>query len=190
METQYDNVEIFRRNMDSLKETSKDTDSEEIKYMTGSEIKVVNFDKVMLNYIEGMKLAYTPCSNDALFISKEDEYYFVEFKNGVLKKDKVFEVYNKIYDSLLVFNDIIDKNISFCREHVHFILVYNESKNPQEEAMFQGNNAKASIGKYISKKAKMEYVRFGLDRFKKIYFRNVFTYTEKEFEKKFLSEMC
>lgn len=188
METQYDNLDIFRRSVMTFKETSKDTDSGEAKYMTQSEIEVVNFDEVKNRYIKDMKLSITPCSNDALYISATGEYYFIEFKNGVMKKEKIYNVYNKIYDSLLIFNDIINQNISFCRENVNFILVYNESKNPNENEEIL-INPKVAIGKHFSSKAKTKFVRFDLNRFKKIYFKEVYTYTEKEFEEEFLAKL-
>ena len=37
-------------------------------------------------------------------------------------------------DGLLLFCDIVDKNIKFTRENVIFILVYNEEKSPLTEA--------------------------------------------------------
>lgn len=190
MAIQYDKIEIFRKNITSFKETSKDTDSGTVKYMTQSEVEVINFDKVKEDYIRGMKLSATPCSSDALYIKNEGKLYFVEFKNGFMKKDKVFNVYNKIYDSLLILNDIIGENISFCREHVNFMLVYNESKNPsQKEGTDKEDSAKARIGKYFTSKANQRYIRFDLGKFKKLYFRDVFTYTEKEFEEFFLAEL-
>lgn len=190
MEIQYDKIEIFNKNISSFKETSKDTDSGNIKYMTQSEVEVINFDKVKEDYVRDMKLSVTPCSNDALYIGREGKLYFVEFKNGVMKKDKVFNVYQKIYDSLLILNDIIGENISFCREHLNFILVYNESKNPYENGeTAKEDSAKVRIGKYFAAKANKKYVRFDLERFKKIYFSDVFTFTEKEFEKIFLAEL-
>lgn len=137
-----------------------------------------------------MFLSSTPCSNDALYIGKDNKIFFVEFKNGALGKNKkmIFNVYNKIYDSLLIFNDIVHQNISFCRENLYFILVYNESKNSYEECETKHEDSpKAMIGKLIHNKAKKKFVRFGLDKFEKIYFKEVFTYTESEFENLFLT---
>lgn len=74
-----------------------------------------------------MSLSSTPCSNHALYIGKD----------------------NKIYDSLLIFNDIVHQNISFYRENLYFILVYNESKNGYEECEAkQEDNPKTRISKY------------------------------------------
>ncbi len=186
----YEDIEIFKENLSSFKETSRDSDGEVPGCMTNSEIQVINFDKVKECYIREMNLSNTPCSNDALYIGKDKKIFFVEFKNGVMKKSKIFNVYNKIYDSLLIFNDIVGENISFCRQNLYFILVYNEGKNSCEKgAIEQQDSSKAVISKYVHNKAKKKYVRFGLDRFEKIYFKEVFTYTEKEFEDIFLSKI-
>lgn len=189
MVIQYDNFDIFRKNISSFRETSKDTtNSNIISYMTQSEVKVVDFDKVKDEYISKMKLSTTPCSTDALYINKKSQCYFVEFKNGKISKGKIYSIFNKIYDSLLIFNDIVNVNISFCRENVNFILVYNETKNPNtdETIMNQDKNSRVEIGKYFSKKAKKHFIRFDLEKFQKIYFHEVYTYTEKEFEEQFL----
>lgn len=188
METQYDEIEIFKKCLSTFKETSIDKDSDDVRYMTESQVQVVNYDNVKNKYIHGMKLKQTPCSNDALYIDSAGKYYFVEFKNGKMTQSKIYNVYNKVYDSLLIFNDIIEKNISFCRENVNFILVYNESKNPEDKTKPQ-ESARVSIGKYFAKKANKKYVRFEMDRFEKIYFKDVWTYTEKEFEEEFLQKL-
>ena len=186
----YEEIKIFKENLSSFKDTSRDSDGEAPKYMTNSEIQVINFDKVKESYIREMNLSDTPCSSDALYIGKEEKLFFVEFKNGAMKNNKIYNVYNKIYDSLLIFNDIVQKNISFCREHLNFILVYNEEKNPCEmNDIKQQDSSKIIISKCIHKKAKKKFIRFGLDKFEKIYFKEVFTYTEKEFEDNFLSKI-
>lgn len=186
----YEDIDIFKESLSSFKDTSQDSDGEVPDYMTDSEVQVINFDKVKESYIKGMKLSETPCSNDALYIGKDNELFFVEFKNGVMKNNKIYNVYNKIYDSLLIFNDIVGENISFCRQNLNFILVYNEGKNPyKKDELEQQDNSKAIIGKYFHKKAKEKFVRFGLLKFEKLYFKKVFTYTEKEFKDDFLSKI-
>lgn len=182
----YKDIEIFKNNISTFKETSHDTDGQCPGYMTESEIKVINFDKVKEDYVRGMKLSKMPCSNDALYIDKDKNIFFVEFKNGQIK-NKIYNVYNKIYDSLLMFNDIVNENISFCRQNVYFMLVYNEEKNSGLEGnKKQEDSSKAVISKLIHNKANKKFVRFGLKQFEKLYFKEVFTHTESEFEEKFL----
>ena len=186
------NIPIFKKNMSTFKETSYDKDGEKPGYMTDSQIQVINFDKVKDGYIKNLALSNTPCSNDALYFGKDNKIFFVEFKNGVLdeRPRRNFNICKKIYDSLLIFNDIVNKNISFCRENLYFILVYNENKNKREACKTeQEESSKAIISKKIHKKAKKKFVRFGLDRFEKLYFKEVFTYTESEFEDAFLSQI-
>ena len=186
------NIPIFKKNMSTFKETSYDKDGEKPGYMTDSQIQVINFDKVKDGYIKNLALSNTPCSNDALYFGKDNKIFFVEFKNGVLdeRPRRNFNICKKIYDSLLIFNDIVHQNISFCRENLYFILVYNENKNKREACKTeQEESSKAIISKKIHKKAKKKFVRFGLDRFEKLYFKEVFTYTESEFEDAFLSQI-
>ena len=183
----YKNIEIFKNNISTFKETSHDANGRCSRYMTESEIEVINFDKVKEDYVRGMNLSKMPCSNDALYIDKDKKIFFVEFKNGQMQNGKIYNVYNKIYDSLLIFNDIVKENISFCRQNVYFLLVYNEEKNSGlERYKKQEVSSKAAISKLIHNKAKKKFVRFGLEQFEKLYFKEVFTYTESEFEEKFL----
>ena len=42
-----------------------------------------------------MKLSHTPCSSDALYIDKNGDLYFIEFKNGIMTRSMIFNVYNK-----------------------------------------------------------------------------------------------
>lgn len=83
MEIPFDKIDIFSRNISSFKETSKDTNGEEIKYMTESEVEVINFDKVKDDYIRDMGLSTTPCSNDALFVSSKGNIFLLNLKMAV-----------------------------------------------------------------------------------------------------------
>lgn len=171
---------IFKNNHATLKKTSLDKSGNISEYMTESLLEVVDFDAVKEEHIKGLGLQYTPCSVDALYIDEKQKTSFIEFKNGEMSK-KEYNVYNKVYDSLLIFMDETGMNVSYCKENASFILVYNESKNSDEK--------KSSIGKYFYQKAKKKYVRFGMDRFEKLYFKEVFTYTEKEFQEQFVSRV-
>lgn len=183
----FEDIEIFKNCKCPIKKTSRDSGSNSPEYMVNSDLEVINFDKVTAKYVRKLKPPFLPKSNDALYIGKDKKIYFVEFKNGLLKSNEVFDIYNKIYDSLLIFNDIVNTNISFCRQHLYFILVYNEDKNPQDMLSVQTQeSAKVLIKKAVHRKAKQPFIRFGLDRFEKIYFKRVYTYTVREFDQKFL----
>lgn len=177
MNIQYDMIDIFNNNMSTLRKTSEDDNGVIVSYMTDSMIKVIDFDSVKNQYIKETGVSYVPHSVDAIYISKDLDISFIEFKNGKISKKINYDVFYKIYDSLLLFNDITGTTVSYCRKNVNFILVYNENKNSNE----QQESSKIQIAKYYSKKAKRNFVRFGLEQFEGLYFKNVFTYTESEF---------
>ena len=165
---------LFANNRSTLKETSKDDSNTE--YMTESGMEVVNFDKVKEVYVKELS-GEGVASIDALAVF-EDHIELIEFKNGCLEKrgkeEKEENLDKKIRDTLLLLCDIVNKNITYTREHVDFILVYNESKNPI--------TSKEINASHTSQKGGCEFTRFGFERLKGVYFRNVHTYTEDQFK--------
>ena len=169
---------LFSDNHSTLKETSKDDSNTE--YMTESEMEVINFDKVKEAYVNNLSVKGVT-SVDALVVFA-DHLELIEFKNGCLRNE-LKNIGDKIRDSLLLFCDIMEKSITYTREHVDFILVYNESKNKEKDCYNrQALEAREAIASHVFEKAKEERIRFRLDTFKKLYFRNVRTYTEKQFK--------
>lgn len=183
--------DIFENNKTTLKETSKDNSNKELSYMTNSQLEVVDFDGVKSEYIRGMRLIDTPCSSDALYSGNDDNVYLIEFKNGIMDNKTVYNVQEKIYTSLLIYTDIVGEWISECRTKLNYILVYNEKKNTSKiegdgSKQEVQDTAKRRIGKYFTQKAKGNFIAFGLEKFEGIYFKNVYTYNEKEFQEKFV----
>lgn len=116
--------DLFRENIKTLKETSSDdSDKYNIKYMTESDLNVISFDDVIKKYMKDKHFNSFIFSNDALYITENGTWIFIEFKNGKIHKD---EIYRKIYDSIIM---LIEKNIitSFDKVRKDFedILVYN-----------------------------------------------------------------
>jgi len=190
--TSLNNIEIFTNNKATLKETSKSNHNGSATYMTESILNVVNFDAVKLEYVRDLSVFETPASNDALFFDNFDNCYFIEFKSGYIDRKKTFEIRLKIFDSLLIFTDIVGSGVSFTRNKMSYILVYNEGKNPLPEGMacgMQVSLSRESIAKYIiERRAKKKYIRFNLERFEGLYFKDVYTYTEDDFESEFVSK--
>lgn len=102
------------------------------------------------------------------------------------------------YNNMSTFKDTSFDKAAFLRSKnnrrkVNYILVYNESKNLSEETEELGKidqeSSKTKIAKHFTKKAKKKFVRFDLGKFEGLYFKEVFTFTEKEFEKEFLSKI-
>ena len=88
------------------------------------------------------------------------------------------KIKEKIYDSVTILLEIIEKDFKFLRKNFSYILVYNEEKN----------NSKEKIKSNVSKKAGTNVIKFGLNKFKGYFFKNVYTYTVKEFENEFLKD--
>ena len=121
--------QIFANHLSTLKETSIDNRDGTLQYMTLSTREVINFDGVKEEYIKSLRINEAPKSNDALFDDGKDCLVFVEFKNGYMDRRKQFAVQKKVYDSMLIFTDITSTGISFMRDHMKYILVYNETAN-------------------------------------------------------------
>jgi len=175
-------IQIFDNNKATLKETSKFYHDGSEMFMTDSMLMVINFDSVKYEYIKYLGLSEPPKSNDALFLDESGNYYFIEFKNGFIGEAKVFEINRKILDSLLIFTDIIGKGISFTRESMNYILVYNKDKNQDAPLNIDFKTHQ------IEKNAKRKLIRFGLGRFEKLFFKEVFTLSKEAFETEFVSK--
>lgn len=186
----FDKYPILKNNLSTLKETSIDQhDGNTIRYMTNSDRKAVNFDNVKKDYIKTLSLSETPKSNDALFLSRDNKLIFVEFKNGFMDGEKKFSIRKKIYDSIIILTDILNKGISSLRDQMEYVLVYNEAVNTNEKEVIekskylvQHSKAYDSFAKSMSKLAKKEYICFGVKMFENYCFSKVHTYTEAEFE--------
>lgn len=182
---------ILENNISTLRETSRDDNG---VCMTESEYVAVNFDTVKRQYTQDLHISEEKASSvDAIAIF-DDNIVFIEFKNGGFYNQ---DLKNKAKDSLLIFLDIIKKDLVYSREYINLITVYNESVKPrtkEEEQNLVKNEAYAQpfpynqIVGYLFKYAKQEFVRFGLDRFQQIFFRSVHTYSQTEFDE-FLKNM-
>lgn len=169
----------------TLKETSKDdSGGANVEYMTGSDIQVLNFDTVKTAYTNSLGLSEgAACSVDALLFkeqnstdegSSDKSVFFIEFKNGKIESQIKRNIANKVRDSLLIYNDIKKLSVEDMRKQAVFILVYNAAKNP--------DSSRSSIAQSVMGRANQELIRFNLDRFKGLYFKEVHTYTENQFQ--------
>lgn len=181
--------DILKECVSNLKELSKDTSiSGRECYMTESTEQAIDFDKVKTRYLNSLELSEENASSVDGIICKDDDVIFIEFKNGNMRNEKR-KVKDKIRDSLLIFGDITGMGIAHMREYGTFILVYNEDKNPltdqEKRARRDGESSPSlvKIARYFSDKAEEEFIRFDLERFKKLYFKNVYTYSKERFER-------
>lgn len=170
--------EILKRHICTLRKASYDDKNQE--YMCDSGMKVINFDKIPNEYARGRGWRGVPSSNDALYISAENKWYFVEFKNGEVKKE---QIYRKLYDSLIMLIECgIIPDFEFLRENVYYILVYNSNKN---EKIPESTERDMNYS-YIFQRAEQENRLFGIEKFEKYLFNETHTYTKELFEKDFI----
>ena len=180
---------IFTESISTLKDTSMDKhDIGNPAYMTGRDDPAVDFDLVKEKYIEDLGLSDVPKSNDALLDMGKGKLAFIEFKNGYIDSKKQLDIRKKIYDSTLIFTDIVSAGISQMRQCVEYVLVYNENANGQNPATAEKKRAVQNSASFDDFARRMgglageEYVCFGLKMFEKYCFAKVHTYTEREFQ--------
>lgn len=176
--------EIFHKNKSSMQELSKDDRSaDRIQHMTNSLLPAVNFDMVKRSYTNGLGLSEDHAASVDGLACTADSVVFLEFKNGKVSNR---DVKNKIRDSLLIFCDITKKDVSYTRHNMDFVLIYNEAVNrlPNQlgKNVVQDSPSRTAISKRIAQMGNQELILFGLERYKKLYFREVHTYTKGEFE--------
>lgn len=117
-----------------------------------------------------------------------DRIIFLEFKNGIVNNRNIKD---KARDSLLIFLGIIKKSIEYSRRYIDFVVVYNAEKNPvssqEKERRLQETPSRVSIATCLMNKAGEEFIRFDLERYKTLYYRNIHTYTKENFDRYLLS---
>lgn len=172
--------EIFKDSVATLKEVSLDTEHGES--MINDTVDVINFDRVKRKYTNQLGHSENDASSVDALAYNEDTLFFIEFKNGQVKNN---DIKNKIKDSLLIFNDIVQKNISYTRKCAELIIVYNLESNPMPHQYEKQNSSDSSligISKYVAKLAGKEFIRFNTERYQSLYFKAVHTYTVSEFK--------
>jgi hypothetical protein len=165
---------------ETLEKTSEDINKPpDQKFMTSCKTMVVNIDKFKNDFVKKMGLNRVPMSCDALCMISPSEFFLIEFKNGVIDDLKNYEIKVKIFETLLILTEKLNKTIQFTRDHVTFVLVYNE-------AVLQ----KFYIHKKVFSRTSDFKVDMGLGRLEKIYFKSVNVYSKAEFETHFVSRYC
>lgn len=180
------NDPAFSNHIETLEELSRDDSHDHA--VTGSQIKAIAFDEVRNEYAAPLKLKNGPNSMDAICVftdGDDSSLAFVEFKNGKLDKRDAFEIRKKIYDTLLIFQDLTGISLATLRAHAACILVYRKDLNPDDEhegEFIPASPSRDTIGDHIAGLAHQEIVRFGLARFFSYCFKEVHTYGPDDFD--------
>jgi hypothetical protein len=171
---------IYAQMLDEFGDTferTSESDSQSI-FMTKSQKRAVNFDKFKDSVVKKHTPKNKPRSCDALYRHSENEWFLIEFKNGKIKKREIME---KIFESLLLLTEKLDKTIGFTRKNLTFILVYNEDISKEDET-------RRGLVKSIYKLTNSQFFPFGFDDFEKIYFKEVYEWNKKEFDSNFVKK--
>jgi hypothetical protein len=165
---------------ETLEKVSEDVNKPpEARFMTSCKKMVVNIDKFKNDFVKNMGLSQVPLSCDALCMVSSNEIFLIEFKNGEINNLKNYQVKVKIFETLLILTEKLDKTIQFTRENVTFILVYNKDV---AHKIFIHRNVFSHTSNFK--------VDMGLGRFEKIYFKAVNVYSKAKFETYFVSRYC
>lgn len=159
-------------------------DKEHNESMIESLERVVDFDKVKTKYLNNLHRSEEDAKSVDGLMVLDAKLAMVEFKNGDMGNERN-SVHHKIKDSLLIFNDIVRMNISYTRDNLDFILVYNRDKNPiskEEKRNISDSKSRFQIGSILMRRAGQEFVRWGFLKYKGLYFRNVHTYDIDQFK--------
>lgn len=174
------NIVLFDKNLDTVKNISYDSANNE--FMVNCREQIINFDKVTNSYLKSINHGIDCISSCDGLVFTDDLWIFIEFKNvEISNAGKYYKVKKKVPHSLNVFCDILGINISTTREKMIFILVYNKDKNINCNHSNINCNSKDFIIDHVHGKAKEEFVRFDLLKYKGVYFKEVHTFDVEEF---------
>ncbi len=161
----------------SWTECSRD-DSHNVS-MIVNENQVVNFDMVKTRYLNDLGLSEeSAASVDALGEDSEGHVYLIEFKNGDINQD---EIRNKVFESILIYNDITSSSLKDTREKMDFILVYNS-----ERKKYQPLQLKAM---HLARIGKCACPYYGLDKYHGFCVKHAYMVDADHFTNKILGKL-
>ena len=173
----FDKIREFRESHSTLCDTSYDKTND--VRLSESSGPVYNFDKVKALYFRLPKESDCPAKSADALLVKNGINIFIEFKNEKVESN---EIRMKISDSLLVFNDLTDSQLHERKYDSDFILVYDAGKNPSVQS-------RTIIANRVMELAGAgEIIRFGLEKYAGIFFRELHTYNKDEFKEYLISQ--
>lgn len=166
-------------------------------YKNRKNLVVIDMDKIAKEGYKVIKKAKGSDSIvntvDAFLINKDNEWFFIEFKdetlnakNSRLKNGIIKKAYSNWYMLLDILYDMntsnksyakfdFDHPVKFAKEHIHYILVCSDRKNPQVVQQIKNHE---KIGE--------KYTPPFMQRLKIYLFKDVYVYTETYLERKFV----
>lgn len=180
-----------------------DADKKNIRYVYNGakDLDVVDMDKIAKKGYKIIKGADGKDNiintADAFLVNKEDEWFFVEFKDAEVKADNSSlknSVLKKAYSNWYMLLDVLylmrekgeiyskfnfDNPIQFAKEHVHYILVCSEDKNYNTYMQIKNNSLQGK-----------RYTPLFMQRLKDYLFKDAYVYTEQFFEREFVNQFA
>ena len=188
----FSSINEFKNNLCTFEEASIDENPPK-KYVTHSQLMCINYDKgVTRNYYSALskrldfpnKLGRStrekdcPKAVDSLYITDDGEVYFIEFKINK-KNTKPHEIRQKALESLLSFMEITSLKRSEVRKFATLIVAYGNADEPNK----YDESSKDKLYKhYTNQKAKTPLISSNLERYKGIYFKDIITFRNHEFD--------
>jgi len=175
----------FSSKLCSLEELSA-TKETTPRYVTHSQLMAFNFDEIKENYYRYLAQEQDfslllgraigkgdfPKSADALNLVNNKNVFFIEFK--INKKNiKSHEIRQKALESLLAFMEITDTDRTFARRYVTYMVAYGEAEKSSREKIYTH---------HANKKANTPLIKFDLERYKGLYFKDVITVDNDDFD--------
>ena len=173
--------ELQKKN--TLKKVSEDTRNGQ--FMIDSSLEVVNFDKFSKIYAHRMGIPGQPKTNDALYVTEQRKWIFIEFKNGNMKAE---DIYRKIYDSLIMVNELGIVDWDFCRKNVSYLLVYNEEKYNENFPKLQESENRSKLHRRIRQYGNTTRKLYGIYKLEGYILERTNTYTREEFKQQFVDK--
>lgn len=152
-------------------------DSENKVYMTESLLPTLNFDLIAKKHRDDNAYIEPLSSNDAFYITREGDRYFVEFKNGNIKAKYINA---KATASVLLAIEVgLFEDFRDVQENCAYILVYNEEKYPPSAQKLD------DFVQQLSHRPRQ------LQQVQSIHwiYKNVSSLTKAEFEREFLKKV-
>lgn len=169
---------------ESLSKVSKDDAGNSL---IKSEQQVCNFDR-LTEAVAGQYRAGKPvCSSDALYIRDDQHLYLIEFKNAKSSNIPKKSLKLKAYDSIMTLQCALYSEYSLdkLKTMVTFVFVYNNACGDLEtNDSFE--KLKKKVKEFTSGK---ELILFGLDIYKDVFYKEVFTVDKEQFESVLMPEI-
>lgn len=169
-------------NEEKIRTTLSDSSRDDSGYsVIESSQEVYDFDEITKELADKYRTSKPQHSCDALYIKDADHIYLLEFKNARRSRVPAKEVKRKAYDSIMTLQLAFFPQYSLedIRQKVFLIFIYNNEgviEKEEESAAFD-----AFKSKLLQFSENTQDILFGLDIYKGVLYKDVWTIDKTEF---------